>query len=165
MNKYLLNVKSFVLLTIAVVAISGFFVSMETAFATNVVLGVTQITAVKTFASTDNTFENGWSWVFDVTVPTDETNLKMKFADWTGVLGSIPAGNNIRFYSAESSNASDASHAITISSAGIYSDVLNLNSGIDRDAVKAGRQIQITLETRVPVGSAGGSYSTSYCCC
>ena len=86
----------------------------------------------------------------------------MKFADWTNSSNSIPAGSNIQFYSAQSSNASTAGSAIGITSAGIYSGAMNLNSGTDLDVSKAGRQIQVTVEARVPVGSAGGSYSTSY---
>ncbi len=125
-------------------------------------LGVTQITAVKTFASADNTFENGWKWVFDVTVPSNETILKMKFADWTNGAGTIPAGSNIRFFSSQFSNASNAERAITLGGSNTYSDPANINIGTDLDVVRAGRQIQIVVETRVPVGSAGGSYGTSY---
>ncbi|MEK7501372.1 MAG: hypothetical protein AAB629_00430 [Patescibacteria group bacterium] len=126
-------------------------------------LGVTGISAVQTFASADNTFENGWKWVFDVTVPTNKTALKMKFADWTKGSDVIPAEGNIRIYSAQSSNAYDSLHAITINTAGTYSDEMDLNPNIDLDAIsKSGRQIQIIVEARVPESSAGGSYSTSY---
>jgi hypothetical protein len=68
------------------------FISTNSALADSAVLGVTQISAVQTFATADNTFANGWKWVFDVTVPTNETVLNMKFADWASTLGNIPAG-------------------------------------------------------------------------
>ncbi len=139
-----------------------FGASAPLAFASDGVLGVTQISAVQTFATADGTFANGWKWTFDVTVPTNETVLNMRFADWTNGSNSIPAGSNIQFYSAQSSNASDEAHAISINAAGVYSGAMNLNSGDDLDVSKAGRQVEITVEARVPVGSTGGSYSTSY---
>ena len=142
--------------------VSGFFISTRSQAVESVVLGVTQISAVQTFAAADNTFANGWRWVFDVTVPTNETILKIKFADWTNGSNSISAGSNIQFYSTQSLNASDVNHAIVINSANTYSDAMNLNSEKDLDISKAGRQIQVIVEARVPVGSAGGSYSTSY---
>ena len=144
----------------ATIVVSGFFV--QTARADSAVLGVTQISAVQTFATADNTFTNGWKWVFNVTVPDNETVLTMKFADWTNGSNSIPAGSNIRFYSAQSSNASDADHSITLGGAGVYSNTANLIPGTDLDISRAGRQIQVTVEARVPVDSSGGSYSTSY---
>jgi len=132
--------------------------------ANNGILSVTNISAVKTYATADGIFENGWQWVFDVTVPYNETILKMKFADWSGGTNAIPAADNIRFYSAQSTDANSASTAVIISNAGQYSAVMNINpeSASDLDFAKAGRQIKIIVEARVPKGSAGGSYSTSY---
>ncbi|MDO8603880.1 MAG: hypothetical protein Q7K40_00475, partial [bacterium] len=138
----------------------GFFVPVASA-ATSV-LGVTQISAVSTFAQAGGDFAGGWKWVFSITVPDNEPILTMKFADWTNGSNTILAGSNIRFYSAQSSNASAPASAITITTAGTYSSVMNLNLGTDLDAVAPGRQIQVTVEARIPVGSAGGSYSTSY---
>lgn len=126
------------------------------------VLGVTGITAVKTFASADNTFESGWKWVFDVTVPANEPVVSIKFADWTNGADTIPAAGNIRFYSAQFTNATDAAHAISIVTAGTYGEAANLNTGIDLDVSRAGQQIQVVVEARIPTGSTGGSYSTSY---
>jgi len=99
-----------------------------------------------------------------VTVPYNETILKMKFNDWANGSNLIAATDNIRFYSAQSVNASDADHAIIITQASTYSQAMNIipDSSSDLDFTKAGRQIQITIEARVPEGSAGGSYSTSY---
>lgn len=129
-----------------------------------VVLGVTQITAVKTYAMADGSFENGWQWVFDITVPANETILKMKFTDWANGANMIPANGNIRFYSTQSINANNAGNAIVVAGAGEYSEAMNINpeNTSDLDLSKAGRQIRITMETRVPTGSAGGSYTTSY---
>lgn len=156
-NESLANLKKYLAVMGSVIGV--FLIALSTHAA---VLGVTQITAVQTFASADGIFDNGWKWVFDVTVPTDETIVKMKFADWTNGASKILAANNIRYYSAQSSNASDASHAIVISASATYADAMKINSGADLDVAKAGRQIQITVEASVPENSAGGSYSTSY---
>lgn len=153
-------VKSFsIIILTAAFIVSGFFV--PSAFAT-VSLGVTQISAVQTYATADNTFEHGWRWVFDVTVPDNETTLKMKFDNWFNGTNSILAQNNIRFYSSQSSNSNSVANAIIILDANTYSSVMNIDPAADLNSQSAGRQIQITVEARVPVGSAGGSYSTSY---
>ncbi|MCX6724315.1 MAG: DUF5011 domain-containing protein [Candidatus Staskawiczbacteria bacterium] len=159
-----IRAKVFLVSLTAILVMSGFFVVAGTAsanIAPNGVLGVTQITAIKTLAAADGTYTNGWSWVFDVTVPTTETTLNMKFADWVSGSNVITAGDHIRFYSVQSSNHSDADHAITISAANSYSGEMDLITTDDLSA-NDGRQIQITVEAAVPVGSAGGSYSTGY---
>ena len=142
-----------------VVIIFGF--SVRPAVASTAILGVTQISPVQTFASADGTFTNGWKWVFNVTVPENETILKMKFSDWANTSYTIPSGGNILFYSAQSSNAFDSSHAIFINNAGLYSGAMNLTASTTLPSTE-GRHIQVTVETRVPVGATGGSYSTSY---
>ncbi|GMX57835.1 MAG: hypothetical protein YFSK_1650 [Candidatus Yanofskyibacterium parasiticum] len=126
--------------------------------------GVTQITAVKTYAVADGSFENGWKWIFDITIPADETILKMKFADWANGLNMIPATNNIRFYSTQSTNANSEDSAIVVDAAGEYGTAMNINpeNNSDLEGMKSGRQIQIIMEARVPAGSTSGSYSTSY---
>ncbi|MFH0895857.1 MAG: Ig-like domain-containing protein [Bacteroidota bacterium] len=122
----------------------------------NTVLSVTGISAIKTYATADGTYENGWSWTFNVTVPTAETELQMKFDDWaSALLTTIPVANNIRYSSAQASNG-----PIEIIAANTYGDPLHLTG--DLDSGVPGRQIQILVEARVPEGSAGGSYSTSF---
>lgn len=153
--------KSAVLLLSAIVSVS-IFTSNASAQVIEPVLGVTQITALQTYATADGTFDNGWKWAFDVTVPEDQTLLKMKFADWVNGANIIPAGSNVRFYSAQSTNASDESSAITVTASSTWSDLMYLNSGIDLNVGYGGRQIQVIVEARIPEGSAGGSYSTSY---
>lgn len=123
-------------------------------------LATTGIDMVRSFATADNTFDNGWKWTFHVTAPTAETAFKMKFADFVSGANSISAATNIRFYSAQSSNATSSASAITVSAANTYSTEMTLIS--DLSAGTAGRQIDITVEARVPVTTTGGSYSTSY---
>ena len=121
---------------------------------------VTGISATKTYATADGTYANGWAWVFNITAPTLETTLKMKFNNWTGTGGTIAVANNMRFYSTQAAVAKTQLTAIPITVAATYSAIMNLTG--DLDANTAGRQIQITVEAKVPIGSAGGSYSNSY---
>ena len=125
------------------------------------VLKVTGIDAVNTYAATGGTFDNGFKWTFHVTVPTTETKFAMKFSDFTnGSGGTIPAANNIRFYSAQSSDAASPTSAKAITAAGAYSNPITLSA--DNDPLTAGRQIDVTVEMQVPAGTPGGSYSASY---
>ena len=144
MNKYLKSVLS------SVIVITSLFVASNTFAAT---LGVTGITAVKTYATADDSYTNGWSWNFNVTVPANETVLNMKFGDWASTLGTFPAGSNMQFYSPQSSNATSTS-PISITASSTYSAPMYLIPG--------NTDIQITVEVKVPIGSAGASYSTSY---
>lgn len=118
-------------------------------------LGVTNITAVKTSATANNTYSDGWKWNFDLLVPNGETKLQMKFVDWTNGSLSIPAGGNMRFYSTQSTNASTTASAINIDTTNSYGDELILDPS-------KGQQVQVSVEVKVPVGTTGGSYSSSY---
>ena len=123
-------------------------------------LAVTGIDTVRSFATADNTFGNGWRWTFRVTVPTGETSFAMKFDDFMSGANTIPVATNIRYYTAQSSANSASTTAVTIAGANAYSTAIILDS--DADTSTAGRQINVTVEARVPVGTPSGSYSTSY---
>ncbi len=122
---------------------------------------VTGISATKSWALADDDYDNGWAWEFEVTVPTLEDNLQMKFANWSGTGGTIAVANNMRFYSDQAASAVDADNAIDITVAGTYSVVAMTLTG-DSDTTEAGRQISITVEAKIPEDSASGAYSTSY---
>jgi len=119
---------------------------------------VTGISATKSYATADGTYTNGWAWTFNVTVPTAETSLQMKFADWTSGSNSIAVVTNMRFYSSQAVTAVSQGTAIDITNT--YGSAMTLTG--DLDSSKGGRQIQITVEAKVPSGSSAGSYSTSY---
>ncbi|MEN9341955.1 MAG: hypothetical protein RIQ54_211, partial [Candidatus Parcubacteria bacterium] len=135
--------------------------TFSTAFDDTASLAVTQINQVQSFAIADDSFENGWRWVFEVTVPTDETLLSFKMSDLLGnPTGTIPAGSNVRFYSAESSDAATDAAAVVLTNANEYAGPITLVT--DRDTNTAGRQVQVVVEVKVPVGTPAGSYSASY---
>lgn len=112
------------------------------------------------FSTPNNSFDDGWRWVFNVTVPTSETNFAMKFDNFLSGSNTIGAATNIRYYTAQSSAHSASTTAVTIAGAGTYPGNITLDGDLDADT--AGRQIAVTVEVRVPIGSAGGSYSANY---
>jgi hypothetical protein len=124
-------------------------------------LAVTGIDAIKTYAISDGTYANGWKWVFHITVPDAENSFSLRFDNWTNGSNSISVANNMRYYSTQSSNKSNMNNPVNITKIGSYeADIMNLNS--DLDPTKSGRQVDVTVEVAIPVGSVGGSYSTSY---
>jgi len=84
----------------------------------------------------------------------------MKFADFVSGGNTIFAANNIRLYSTQASANSSSATAVTITAANTYSTAITLDS--DLESGTAGRQIEVTVEMKVPTGSAGGSYSAQY---
>lgn len=124
-------------------------------------LEVTSIETIDGTATADGSFENGWEYMFNITVPTNETKLAMKFSDWVNNADSsitIAAANNIRISSAQANNGNAT---VLITAANTYSTP-NLNMVTDLDPTMLGLQIKVKVETSVPVNSVNGSYSTNY---
>jgi hypothetical protein len=121
------------------------------------VLHVDSITVTKSNATADGTFGNGWVYTFNLTVPTNETNLSMEFANWTGA-GTIPAAANMQISSAQANNGGAE---ILVSGANTFtSPALVLTS--DLDPATPGLQVQVSVDVAVPIGTPNGSYTTSY---
>jgi hypothetical protein len=116
---------------------------------------VTQIDRVKTYAEADGTYANGWEWIFYITAPTDETEFAMRFKDWTSGSSTIEADDNIRYMSNEATDTS----WVDIVEAEVFPAVIILDEDLSSNP---GRQFEVTVQARIPEGSAGGSYSTSY---
>lgn len=123
-------------------------------------LAVTSIAPVDTNATADNSYENGWSYVFNITVPTDETNLSMKFADWFSVPTSstILAGGNMQISSLQANNGNAP---VNVAAANTYTAPALTMTG-DLDPAAAGLQVQVLVQVKIPVGSVNGSYTTTY---
>lgn len=128
-------------------------------------LRVTNVTAVKPYAQASNTFESGWKWVFDVTLPINESKIQMKFGDLTNGTNTIPAVGNIRFSSDQAEMATDGYKKFNLIQNNDYSEVMNIRVTSDISDLSTstpGRQIQILVEAKVPTGTIGSSYSMSY---
>ncbi len=124
------------------------------------VLAVTSIEGVKTSATANGTFADGWKYVFNITVPDNETNLAMKFANWMSTVGSttIPAANNMRISSAQADNGGAT---ILITAADTYSTpALHMTSDLATSTV--GLQVKVIVEVAIPSGTTNGAYTTNY---
>lgn len=124
------------------------------------VLAVTSVTAVDTTGTANGSFADGWEYTFNITVPDNETNLSMKFADWMSVVGAhiIPVANNMRISSAQADNGGAT---VLLTAANLYSSPA-LHMVTDLDTGTNGIQVQVTVEVAIPTGSANGSYTTNY---
>src|SRR3990167_8140399 len=123
-------------------------------------LEVTSIEALKTTAVANGQFADGWRYLFNITVPTDETDLAMKFADWTqsGNDHILPVAGNMRI---SSDQASDSNLVVTLSAADTYSTPeLTMTGDLNED--EEGLQVQVLVEVAVPSGTYNGTYSTNY---
>lgn len=114
----------------------------------------------RAFAIANDSYTNGWQWFFDVTIPTSEASVSMKFSDFVSGTNTIAAASNIRYYSAQSSNAATSGAAITVGAANTYAGAMTMTG--DLDANTAGRQVRIVVEAKIPTGSSGGVYSADY---
>ena len=77
----------------------------------------------------------------------------MKFADWISGSNIIPAGGNMRFYSAQSTNAMNEANAIPITASTTWSDIMDLNPSVDLNSTYEGRQIEIYVEAKIPTSA------------
>jgi methionine-rich copper-binding protein CopC len=125
----------------------------------NGTLAVTQIEQVKSVATADGTFENGWKWIFRVTVPTNETKLQLKFTNWThsNTTTTISPANNMRISTTQANNGGATT---TITAADTYTTAMTVDGDLDTNT--PGRQILVTVEMAVPTGSTNGTYTTTY---
>ncbi|MGE5541352.1 MAG: fibronectin type III domain-containing protein [Bacillota bacterium] len=122
-------------------------------------LAVTGIDAIKTDATADDTFLHGWEWIMHLTVPDLENAFRMKFSDFVSGSSTIPAANNIRIFSSQSTNATSTASAVYATD-NDYGDWLYLAG--DTSTTTPGRQVDVDIQVKVPSGTPNGSYSTTY---
>lgn len=122
-------------------------------------LAVTSIEAEDTTAVANGTFADGWKYRFHITLPSDESDLAMKFENWIHTNGSstIPVANNMRISSAQASSTGP----VVLSAANTYSSP-SLAMITDLDPEEDGMQVEVLVEVAVPAGTLNGSYSTNY---
>ncbi|HEU0085765.1 MAG TPA: hypothetical protein VFQ59_02300, partial [Candidatus Paceibacterota bacterium] len=136
------------------------FTTPPTGVQGNGTLQVTSIEMVSSTAKANNSFEDGWKYVFNITVPENETDISMKFANWlkTGGTETIAAGNNMRISSAQANNGGAT---ILITGANTYSTP-KLTMVTDLNPSLAGIQVKVVVEVKIPTGTSTGSYTTTY---
>jgi hypothetical protein len=119
-------------------------------------LSIDSIQAIKSYATADDSWTNGWKWRFNVTLnDLTETNLALKFDQWVSGTNTLDAANNMRY------SVDDATWT-TITANGAYPTTDIDVSAIDTNPSAGGRQVTVYVEMKVPTGTTGGSYSTSY---
>lgn len=126
----------------------------------NGALAVTSVETTDTDGKADGTFANGWKYTFNITLPTNESHLAMKFSDWTTnpALNTILAANDMRISSAQANNAGAT---ILVTAANTYTTP-TLNMTTDLDPIMDGIQVKVLVEVKIPIGSSNGAYSTNY---
>lgn len=123
------------------------------------VLHVDGIDVVNGSGVANGTFESGWKYMFNITVPTSETHLSMKFSDWFNTVGSstMSVANNMRISSANASSTG----TILITGSNVYSTP-SMHMMSDLNSAMAGMQVKVLVETSIPVNTVNGSYNTNY---
>jgi hypothetical protein len=124
------------------------------------VLHVDSITSseINANGTADGTYADGWQYNFHITVPTNEPNVAMKFADWLNGSNILPVANNMQISSAQANNSDSW---IPVTEANVYTTP-NLTIVTDNDPSTPGIQADIVVDVKIPSGTVNGSYSTSY---
>jgi len=116
---------------------------------------------VKMTGTADNNYSNGWEWVLMVTLPTNETGLAFKFANWASGSNSLAAGGNMRYFSEEiASGTGSSASPVEIAAANTYPSNITINT--DADTSRDGIQTNIHVLVKLPTSTVGGSYTTAY---
>lgn len=129
----------------------------STGTTTDAALHVDSIDAVKTTAVANNTYADGWRYVFHITAPNDEEKLSMRFSDWMGGSSTIAVANNMRVSSAQASSTG----TITLTAANAYSTPPMIMT-TDLNPSMPGRQVDVLVEVKIPSGTANETYTTTY---
>jgi hypothetical protein len=132
----------------------------STGTTTDAMLHVDSIDAVKTTAVANDTYPDGWRYVFHITTPNNEENLSMRFSDWfvsSSSSSTIPVANNMRIMSSQASST----EWVTLTGSGIYSTPA-LVMMTDLNPAMPGRQVQVVVEVKIPVGTTNETFSTYY---
>ncbi|MDR3570756.1 MAG: IPT/TIG domain-containing protein [Candidatus Pacebacteria bacterium] len=120
-------------------------------------LAVTSITPVQTSGTADGTYANGWSYIFNITVPTSEPNLSMEFSNWLdSASDTIPVAGNMQISSAQASNTAP----VTISAANTFSSPLHMIGNLSTST--PGLHVQVLVQVKIPLNTVNGSYTTNY---
>jgi hypothetical protein len=130
----------------------------------NVSLGITSIDPGQSAAVADDTYADGWSWIFNITVPDDQTNLQMEFTDWTNTSATstsnagniIPVAGNMEISSPQANSVDP----IIMTSSDTYSLPLLLMG--NTASTTGEQQVQVIVQMKIPSNTADGSYTTTY---
>ncbi len=120
-------------------------------------LTVDSVNALDTDGQATGNYADGWSYRFNLTVPTDEQNVAFRFANWMSGNDMLPVANNMRISSEQADNNGAT---VSITAANVYSADLRMVE--DLNPLLPGLQVAVLVEVRIPSGTNNGSYITSY---
>jgi len=148
---------------------------------------IDNVAAVRNSATADGKYADGWHYVYDITVNTNETNLSVKFDDWAKTDDpsvTIPANGNMRLLFNTSTGAGLGSSVGTIPETDITNGIGDVKSyeignnysdqklggttqaidisGLDTNNIKSGKQVQFDVYTKLPLLTPAGFYKTNY---
>jgi hypothetical protein len=123
---------------------------------------------IKSYATADNTYGNGWEFKFNVTVNNpSQAFLKMKFSDWinntNGGTNPVPANMKVPTNGNVMISLTD-NIAAAKPIGNSYNDQANTDalSLVDENPNVGGIQATIYVFIKVPTGTTGGAFSSGY---
>ena len=123
------------------------------------------IQILKASANADDTYTNGWEFKFNITdYDSADTSLVMKFNDWVGWLGSgntVAANGNMKIALTDDVAGVQAG-TVGAAVGNNYTDETTVLTLVDHDLNVGGIQTTVYVYVKIPVGSSGGAYSTTY---
>ncbi|MFA7151936.1 MAG: hypothetical protein WC113_03505, partial [Candidatus Paceibacterota bacterium] len=120
------------------------------------------IQQIRSWGTVGGNFTNGWEWIIPITVPDNNNNVALKFANWTSGSNNLPVALNMQYYSEEidAENTGSSAHPVSITAAGTYPDWISMDD--DRDSTRDGIQTYIHVQVKIPADTVSGSYTTSF---
>jgi hypothetical protein len=117
----------------------------------------------KRMATVGGGYGQGWEWNISLTVPTAEPKVQLKF----GNFGSIPAGTNVRYFSAQDKggHAAEGEDTTITATGNGYPDtylVFDNTSDTQTGSGNDGYQVVVTVQVKIPADTAAGSYAGQF---
>jgi hypothetical protein len=128
-------------------------------------ISVNSITMVKTYATADDTYANGWKWAINISVwNTAETSMKLQLSDWVSGANTIAIAANTRIGLTNEATGATNSTIIAATNAigNAYTDQATALTLVDENVTSVGLQDTIYVYSKVPTTASGGAYTSSY---
>jgi hypothetical protein len=122
------------------------------------ILAVTSVASQTTTGTAGGGYAGGWSYLFNITVPTSEPNLSMMFSNWLDSSSdTIPVAGNMQISSPQAVSTAP----VTITAANVFSSpALDMIGNISTST--PGLHVQVLVQTQIPLNTVNGSYTTTY---
>lgn len=132
-----------------------------TSTASSTPLALDDTEAIDTNGIANGEWADGWEWLLTFTVPDDEDQFQMRFTDFANDDDDeIAAAGNIRYFTAQSDSATSSAEAVVIEEEGEYAEAITLTG--DADAETPGRQVEVSVQVKIPFGTPEGAYTTTF---